>query len=71
MSNVVSLRQIKKKSMSLTEPRPRDPQHDFIMDMANYCLDIQPTMDIREKAELLKLLAGLLVTSEDPVEVLR
>ncbi len=70
MSNVVSLLQAKKKSASVVERRVRDPQQDFIMDMASYCLDIQPNMSVREKAELLKVLAGLLVTTEDPVEAL-
>ena len=52
-------------------PRPRDRQHDFIMDMASYCLEMQPQMNVRDKAKLLRVLANLLDTTEDPVEALR
>lgn len=71
MSNVVSLQQARKSIASEPRHKKRDPQHDFIMDMATYCLDIQPSMSVREKSELLKVLAGLLVTTEDAVEALR
>lgn len=71
MSNVVSLQQARKSIAPDLRHKKRDPQHDFIMDMATYCLDIQPNMSVREKSELLKVLAGLLVTTEDAVEALR
>lgn len=71
MSNIVSLSQARKKTASGLREEPRDPQHQFIMDMASYCLDIQTGLAIREKAELLKVLAGLLLTTEDAVEALQ
>ncbi len=71
MSNIVSLSQARKKTASGLREEARDPQHQFIMDMASYCLDIQTGLAIREKAELLKVLAGLLLTTEDAVEALQ
>jgi hypothetical protein len=40
------------------------------MDMASYCLEMQPQMAVRDKAQLLRVLANLLDTTEDPIEAL-
>jgi hypothetical protein len=40
------------------------------MDMASYCLEMQPQMNVRDKAKLLRVLANLLDTTEDPIEAL-
>lgn len=69
MSNVISLRSVI-ESRQESFPKPRDRQHDFIMDMASYCLEMQPQMCVRDKAKLLRILANLLDTTEDPVEAL-
>ena len=69
MSNVISLQRAV-QSRKESYPRPRDRQHDFIMDMAGYCLEMQPQMCVRDKAKLLRVLANLLDTTEDPVEAL-
>ena len=69
MSNVISLKSVI-KSRNEHFPRPRDRQHDFIMDMAGYCLEMQPQMSVRDKAQLLRVLANLLDTTEDPIEAL-
>ena len=70
MSNVISLQRVI-ETRHEHFPRPRDRQHDFIMDMASYCLEMQPQMNVRDKAKLLRVLANLLDTTEDPVEALR
>ena len=70
MANVVSFEQARKKSVDAGAPRVRDLQHEFIMDMATYCLDIQPDMNVHDKADLLRVLANLLVTTDDAVEAL-
>lgn len=69
MSNVISLQRVI-QSRNENFPKPRDRQHDFIMDMASYCLDMQPQMCVRDKAQLLRVLANLLDTTEDPIEAL-
>ncbi len=69
MSNVISLQRVI-KSRNESFPKPRDRQHDFIMDMASYCLEMQPQMAVRDKAQLLRVLANLLDTTEDPIEAL-
>ena len=70
MSNIVSFQKARKKAAGEVASPVRDRQHDFIMDMATYCLDIQPDLNVREKADLLRVLATLLVTTEDAVEAL-
>lgn len=69
MSNVISLQRVVQQRHEHF-PKPRDRQHDFIMDMAGYCLDMQPQMCVRDKAKLLRVLANLLDTTEDPIEAL-
>ncbi|MDP2354995.1 MAG: hypothetical protein Q8M31_02905 [Beijerinckiaceae bacterium] len=69
MSNVISLQRVI-KNRNDHFPKPRDRQHDFIMDMASYCLEMQPQMNVRDKAKLLRVLANLLETTEDPIEAL-
>ncbi len=69
MSNVISLQRVI-NTRNDHFPKPRDRQHDFIMDMASYCLEMQPQMNVRDKAQLLRVLANLLDTTEDPIEAL-
>ena len=70
MANVVSFEQARRKSGDTAAPRARDRQHEFIMDMASYALDIQPDLNVRDKADLLRVLANLLTTTDDAVEAL-
>lgn len=69
MSNVIPLQRVVQQRGEHF-PKPRDRQHDFIMDMAGYCLEMQPQMCVRDKAKLLRVLANLLDTTEDPIEAL-
>lgn len=69
MSNVISLQRVTRNRKEAF-PRPRDRQHDFIMDMASYSLEMQPQMSVRDKAQLLRVLANLLDTTDDPIEAL-
>jgi len=69
VSNVISLQRVIQRRNE-NYPKPRDRQHDFIMDMASYCLEMQPQMSVRDKAQLLRVLANLLDTTEDPIEAL-
>jgi len=69
LSNVIELSTIKVKRKA-EQPKRLDPQHQFVMNVAEYCMNVHPEIDIHDKAELLTILARLMRTTQDSSEVL-